>query len=83
MVSGSSAQTTTAPMTSQAHAVRHITYFDMDGGDNIIEEPFVRTVENKAYDMTYSDSDDDWCLCEPGGNGCGGNAYFESWRSQR
>ena len=81
MVSGSgSALSTTAPMTSQATAVRSITYFNMDGGDGIIEELFVRMVQNKVYDMTYGDSDDDWCLRESGGNGCGGTAYFESFQ---
>jgi hypothetical protein len=40
-------------MTSQATAVRSITYFNMDGGDGIIEELFVRMVQNKVYDMTY------------------------------
>eukprot|EP00435_Cladocopium_sp_Y103_P040582 s1727_g11.t1 len=78
-VASGSGPSTTAPMTSPSTTVRRITYFNMDDED-IIAEPFVRMIQDAdVYDMTYSDSDDDWCLCGPGRGGDGGNAYFENY----
>jgi hypothetical protein len=43
-----------------------------------MDEPVVRMLRmvkaEETYDMTYSDSDDDWLLCTECGDGC--NAYF-------
>ena len=63
--SGGTGQVTTAPASSPLTTVRRVTYFDMDDED-ILEEPFVRIRMIKdadVFDMTYSDSDDEWCLC--------------------
>lgn len=51
---------------------------DLDDLDETMDEPIVNMLRmvkvEETYDMTYSDSDDDWLLCTECGDVC--NAYF-------
>ena len=47
--------------------------------DELPAEPYVRMVGEAVYDMTYSDSDDDWHMCTDDGYGVGA-AYFEDYK---
>eukprot|EP00435_Cladocopium_sp_Y103_P050701 s939_g15.t1 len=51
-----------SPSTTASTAVRRITYINLDD-EEAPEEPYVRMINEVVYDMTYSDSDDDWCIC--------------------
>ena len=51
-----------SPTTTMSTAVRRVTYLNLDE-DEIPVEPYVRMVDGGVYDMTYSDSDDDWYVC--------------------
>ena len=49
-------------------------YLDLDNNEEI-SEPYVRVVAmQKVFDMTYSDGNGEWSMCD----GCetGGNAYI-------
>ena len=71
---GSGAQGVQSPGTT---AIRRVTYFDLDETAPV-DEPYIRMVAaEETYDMTYSDSDSDWHLCE--GVQPGGEVYFEDF----
>ena len=78
MVSSGGSGTQPAQGSLQSTAVRRIIQVDLDDLDETMDEPVVRMLRmvkaEETYDMTYSDSDDDWLLCTECGDGC--NAYF-------
>jgi hypothetical protein len=58
--------------------VRRIIQVNLNDLDEPMEEPLVRVVKaSESYDMTYSDSDDEWCICEETGDG--DTAYFTTF----
>ena len=67
----------------QATTVRRIIKVNLDDLDEQMDEPEVtmlRMVQvGETYDLTYSDSDDDWFVCDS--CECGGNAYFMDYAS--
>lgn len=64
--SGSGAQATTIGGAQQQQtAVRRIELY-LDEDEFMLDEPYVRMVTEETYDMTYSDSDDDWYVCGGG-----------------
>ena len=66
-----------SPTTTMSTAVRRVTYLNLDE-DEIPVEPYVRMVDGGVYDMTYSDSDDDWYVCNTEEDQHG--AYFENFK---
>ena len=71
--SGSASQA--AASSQQSTKVRRIIQVNLNDLDEPMEEPLVRVVKaSESYDMTYSDSDGEWCICEE--NGDGDTVYF-------
>ena len=71
--SGSASQA--AASSQQSTQVRRIIQVKLNDLDEPMEEPLVRVVKaSESYDMTYSDSDGEWCICEE--NGDGDTTYF-------
>eukprot|EP00435_Cladocopium_sp_Y103_P017353 s850_g4.t1 len=77
MVSGSSGAQAVQG-SPQSTTVRRIIQVDLDElneEEEPIPELYIRVVRaGETHDLTYSDSDDDWCLCS--GYGAGNSAYF-------
>ena len=75
--SGAGVQSSAQSSTTGTSTVRRVQIIDLDDMDEPDGEASIRMVSAEEFDMTYSDDDKDWEVCENGE--AGGDAYFETF----